>query len=395
MAQAKAEAPEEKPGAWLEGRGRKSPEHDDAACSVTAVKVVSGYSRNCLALLCGLSLLLHTIVMFAIARFGPMDFARLVMAGQIIDVDLQELRTSVARPDPELKHNLKAPHPVTLTSAGSVTAPPVSGLPVDGRQIADEKNESLSAPVSDNTGSEVSDDPGQAQLTSLPPPIRNTAEIFSSKHEKLSYQITMYGIPVGDALLEATNNSGELRIITRVKSNAAISRLYPVDNATETRMFKGRFIITTIKRHEGDTQTDVGFTLCLGEKNVFWADRMKKRYCNTSVPTDQVLDMITGFYFLRNQPLEVGKSVMLHLFDNNTYSPVPVLVLRKERVVLPNLRTVEAIVVQPQLTTSGVFNRTGDLLIWLTADENRVPVKLETSIPLGKVTADLVSSESD
>ena len=83
---------------------------------------------------------------------------------------------------------------------------------------------------------------------------------------------------------------------------------------------------------------------------------MKNRSSNTSVPTDQVLDMVTGFYFLRNQPLEVGKNVMLHLFDNNTYSQVPVLVLRKERVVLPNLKAVDAIVVQPQLTTRAGFS---------------------------------------
>ena len=413
MARAKAEAPEEKRGAGMEDRGRKSRGHDHVAGSVPAVEVCAGYSIRRLALSCCLSLLLHTIVMLAIARLGPMDFARPVMAGQIIDVDLKEPETSVAQPDLALENHLKVPQPVTLSSANG-EATPDSGLPSDSRQIADEKNDSQLDPVPDNIGSEVSDEIAeqfgtdnsqtispsadvisQARLTSLPPPIRNAAEFFSSKHEKLCYQITMYGIPVGDALLEATNNSGELRITTRVKSNAAISRVYPVDNATETRMFGGRFIVTTIKRHEGESRTDVGFTLSLGEKNVFWFDRMKKRSSNTSVPTDQVLDMITGFYFLRNQPLEVGKSVTLHLFDNNTYSPVPVLVLRKERVVLPNLRAVDAIVVQPQLTTSGVFNRTGDLFIWLTADDNRVPVKLETSIPLGRVTADLVSSESE
>jgi len=205
----------------------------------------------------------------------------------------------------------------------------------------------------------------------------------------------MYGIPVGDALLEATNTNGELRITTRVKSNATISRVYPVDIATETRMFSGRYVVTTIKRREGGSWTDVGFTLCLGERNVFWADRVKKRYYNTSVPTDQVMDMITGLYFLRNQPLEVGKIVTLDLFDSNTYSPLPVLVLRKEQVVLPNLSAVESFVVQPQLGTSGIFNRTGDLFIWLTADDNRVPVRFETSIPLGRVTAELVASESE
>jgi len=414
MEQVKEKLKEGKTVSGLKRWGRKSRMHDNVTRSLPEGEIVSGCSSSRLRLLCSLSLILHAIVMFAMARFGPMDFARPVMAGQIIDVELKELKTSGALPEPRPANHPTDPQPVTVASADDETAPAVSGLPSGRLQPADENNESLQAPVLDNTGKAVDNvivgqigtDNSQplsppeavvreARQTSPPPPIRNAAEFFRPKHEKLFYQITMYGLPVGDALLEATNNSGELRITTRVKSNATISRVYPVDIATVTRMFSGLYLVTTIKRLEGDSRTDVGFTLCLGEKNVFWADRIKKRYYTTSVPTDQVLDMITGLYFLRNQPLEVGKVVTLHLFDSNTYAPVPVLVLRKERVVLPNFSAIETFVVQPQLGTSVIFNRTGDLIIWLTADDNRVPVKIETSIPLGKVTAELVASESE
>jgi len=34
------------------------------------------------------------------------------------------------------------------------------------------------------------------------------------------------------------------------------------------------------------------------------------------------------------------------------------------------------------------------MLIWLTNDANRVPVRLETSTPVGKVTVELVSAEA-
>jgi len=146
------------PCAGLEGRGRRSLDHDYVTCSVPAAKVISGYCRNRLALLCCLSLLVHTIVMFAIARFGPMDFARPVMAGQIIDVDLKELKTSVTEPDPVPENHQKAPQPVTVASADGVSAPAVSELPSGSRQIADENNESLLAPVSHNIGSEVNDE---------------------------------------------------------------------------------------------------------------------------------------------------------------------------------------------------------------------------------------------
>jgi len=152
--------------------------------------------------------------------------------------------------------------------------------------------------------------------------------------------------------------------------------------------------MTTIRQHEGAYRNDVGFTLCLGEKNVFWADRLRKRYSNDPLPTDQAMDIITGFFFLRNQSLEVGKTVVLPLYDSNTYSPTEVTILRKERVTLSGFKDVDTLVIQPLLRTDGFFRQTGDLLVWLTDDLFKVPVKMETTVPyLGKVTAELVSSE--
>jgi Protein of unknown function (DUF3108) len=388
--------------------------HDYVAFSVPTVNEFSGYSRNHLAFLCCLSLLFHTIFIYVLIRFAPMDFARPVVAGQVIYVDLKLVKTTDAQPDLTPKIDQKVPPSVSMTSVDSVAVSDITATPSDSRHMIEQKSELIPNPVTISTGSEVSNkkvdhfgsDKHQiltpqvngnlpARLMSLPPPIRNPAEFFGAKHENLTFQLSMYGMPVGVAQLEATNSNGELRIISHVKSNAAFSLIYPVDNATETRMFNGLYIMTTIRRHEGDKQTDVGFTLCLGEKNVFWADRLNKRYYNHSVPTDQVMDTISGFYFLRNQQLEVGKSIVLNLFDNNTYAPTTVLVLRKERVTLANFREVETFVLQPQFATSGIYDKTGDLFIWLTADENRVPVKLETSIPIGRITAELVSAESE
>jgi hypothetical protein len=236
--------------------------------------------------------------------------------------------------------------------------------------------------------------PPLADKQLLPRPIRTNEEFVRTRKEELSYQLRLHGLPVGNARVVATNRDGELRISTAVSSNAAISLIYPIDNATETRIFGGRYIMTTIRQHEGTYKNDVGFTLCLGEKNVFWADRLRNRYSNEPLPTDQAMDLITAFYFLRNQPLEVGTTVVLPIYDSNSYAPTEVTVLRRERVTLPGFRDVETLVIQPRLLTDGIFRRTGDLFIWLTDDAARVPVKMETSVsPLGTITVELVSAE--
>jgi hypothetical protein len=194
--------------------------------------------------------------------------------------------------------------------------------------------------------------------------------------------------------MEAINNDGELRISVKITSNAVLSAIYPVDDLVETRMIKGNYLLTRVRQKEGSYRGDFGFTLFLREHKAFWVDRLANRYDYQPLPGDDVMDAVTGFYFLRNQELEVGKGVLLHLFDSNEYSPTTVEVLRRERIDLPGSREVDTLVLHPLFKTAGFFRRTSDIMIWLSDDQFRVPVRMETFITLGKVTAELIAAEA-
>ena len=127
---------------------------------------------------------------------------------------------------------------------------------------------------------------------------------------------------------------------------------------------------------------------------MFWIDRLKNLSLREPLPDSSVVDILSGLYYLRNRPLEIGKPVVLELFDSNRYAPTTVAVLRREHLTLPGLRQVDTLLIHPQLKTEGIFKRTGDIMIWLTDDQKKVPVKVETRVPLGYVTAELVSAES-
>lgn len=226
------------------------------------------------------------------------------------------------------------------------------------------------------------------------PPLRSTGEFLGSEHEKLVYRISLLGMPVGSAELEANNQNGEVRITLRVKSDALLSTLYPVDDLVETRHINGNFILTRIRQQEGSFQGDRGFTLFLRDKTVFWINRLTNRSLNEPLPNSEVVDILSGLYYLRKRPLAVGTSETLHIFDSDTYSEVPVDVLRRETISLPAFRDVEALLVQPQLKTEGIFKRTGEVQIWISDNQYKVPIKIVTSIALGRVTAELVSAES-
>jgi len=231
-------------------------------------------------------------------------------------------------------------------------------------------------------------------IYTIKPPLRTAGEFLATEREKLTYQISMFGIPVGVAELEAKNERGEVRITLRVKSNSVLSTLYPVDDFVETRHIGGNFIITKIRQQEGSFKSDRGFTLFLRDKSVFWIDNLRKRSMMESLPNSEVLDILSGVYYLRNRQLKVGSIEQIQLYDSDTYASLPVEVVRRERISLPGFRKADTLVVKPLLRTDGIFKRTGDLLIWLTDDENKVPVKVETQIALGTVSVELVSAET-
>jgi len=44
---------------------------------------------------------------------------------------------------------------------------------------------------------------------------------------------------------------------------------------------------------------------------------------------------------------------------------------------------------QPFLKFEGIFKQAGDVVIWMTNDANKVPVKVESKIPIGAIYAEL------
>jgi hypothetical protein len=63
-------------------------------------------------------------------------------------------------------------------------------------------------------------------------------------------------------------------------------------------------------------------------------------------------------------------------------------VLRREELVTA-LGRFKTIVVQPLLKSEGIFPRTGDIFIWLTDDDRRIPVQMKSKMFVGNITGTL------
>lgn len=363
------------------------------------------------------SILTHVLFIHALGWFGKYDLTGPIMLSRSVMVDLtaspaaapaspanpqykqdkQDQQTEpVEKTLPETGESENPDSDVAETGPEAQTARQPIPLPAPQPETV-----TVTAPeMQEQHKTEVSPPPAETKAKSplatnseIAGPLRPAAEFMSAEQETLSYRITLLGFTVGSGVLEATQEKGFIKITLRVTSSMVIATLYPVDDLIETRLLGGNYIITKIKQREGNFVGDRGFTLFLREKSVFWADLLKQVSVQEALPTSDVLDILSGLYYLRNRPLQVGTSETLHIFDSNIYTSVPVEVVRRETISLPGFRRVETLLLHPLIKTEGIFKRAGDVFIWVTDDEHHVPVRVETAIKLGKVTAELTDSK--
>lgn len=122
-----------------------------------------------------------------------------------------------------------------------------------------------------------------------------------------------------------------------------------------------------------------------------WASARGER---GAIPTAAPLDELSFLFFIRTLPLEPGATYDLNRHFDTRRNPVQVRVLGRQRVAVPagefQTVAVEMRVHDPERYKGG---RQAVIRLFLTDDERRIPVRIESSMPfVGSVTMALQSA---
>jgi len=104
-----------------------------------------------------------------------------------------------------------------------------------------------------------------------------------------------------------------------------------------------------------------------------------------------VHDVISAFYYVRTvdmRKLKKGDVVNLQNFFDRESHDLVLRILGRQTVEV-KAGTFKCVVVEPVIKSGGLFKLEGKLLLWLSDDERRIPVKVSTMIPIGSVDAEL------
>jgi uncharacterized protein DUF3108 len=208
--------------------------------------------------------------------------------------------------------------------------------------------------------------------------------------ERLDYSLSWGVIPVGTATQEITDEADGRRIVSTARSNAWLSTFYPVDDRTESLLsrkgtFPGESRSFRMLFKEGPRTRDREIHFDQAARKATYRDRLGTEQLVVPL-VENTFDIYASFYHVRFLPLEVGQSAYIHVMYGKELHRLEVRVLKREKVRVPAGKF-NTILVQPQVKPEGVFEGKGGLLIWLTDDARRIPVKVQTKVRVGSVTA--------
>ena len=104
-----------------------------------------------------------------------------------------------------------------------------------------------------------------------------------------------------------------------------------------------------------------------------------------------VNDIVSAFYFARTidfSKMKKGESVHLENFYKDKTYPLDVVYKGRETVSV-KAGTFDCIILEPEIKEGGLFKSEGNVVIWLSNDVCRIPVKVKTKIIIGSIDAEL------
>ncbi|MEW5796485.1 MAG: DUF3108 domain-containing protein [Candidatus Zixiibacteriota bacterium] len=210
--------------------------------------------------------------------------------------------------------------------------------------------------------------------------------------EKFSFEVKYGFISAGTASMKVVRliewqGRPCYQVVTEARSNSFFSSFYRVEDRVESiidaaGLFAWRF---EKKLREGSYRSDRQYDFDQVNNRVIYKS-------DTISVAPFVQDALSTLYYVRAQPLEVGKPLYVDNFIDGKHFHLEVQVLERESITV-EAGTFDCFVVEPITQSVGLFKHEGRLKVWLTADRLRMPVLMKSKVIIGSIAVELTDYE--
>ena len=130
------------------------------------------------------------------------------------------------------------------------------------------------------------------------------------------------------------------------------------------------------------------------DRNKVLVKDYKSKTENTFSVTENVQDIVSTFYFLRNHPnvdnLKVGESIVVDMFFDNEIYKFKLKFIGREKLST-KFGTAPTKIFRPIVQSGRVFKEDESLTVWISDDKNKIPLRIKATLAVGSIKADLDS----
>ncbi len=127
-------------------------------------------------------------------------------------------------------------------------------------------------------------------------------------------------------------------------------------------------------------------------KNQVLVKDYKNKTENTYLFPENAQDIISAFYYLRNHPtidkINIGDSVIIDMFFDNETTKFKLKYIGKQDIET-KFGTIPTMVFRPLVQSGRIFKEQESLTVWISDDDNKLPVRIQASLVVGSIKADL------
>jgi hypothetical protein len=228
--------------------------------------------------------------------------------------------------------------------------------------------------------------------------------------ERLTFHLKWGIIPAGQATLEVqsmkmVDGVASYHFVMQARTNAFIDSIYRYRSRVDA--FADRQLTHSLRYRK---RTELGAKTKEDTVHFDWETNVA-RYNRTGkypgeqpeIQTEQrrvpllegAFDPLSVFYYTRQLEVGPGAPVERPVSDGRKCVVATAMILKRERLRIGG-KDYDTYLVEPDLKhVGGVFEKSEDakILLWVTADERRIPVKIKSKVVVGYFTAELVSAD--
>jgi len=146
------------------------------------------------------------------------------------------------------------------------------------------------------------------------------------------------------------------------------------------------------KIDEGGHTKDIQIDFDYQSQKALVFNKKHNRKSKVSFPKD-VQDMVSAFYYLRNnmdvQNLNVGDETTMNMFFDKENFKFRLKFLGRE-ILETDFGKVPCLIFRPYVQSGRVFKEQESLTLWVSDDENKIPILIEAELMVGSLKATLI-----